>query len=53
MSMLEAIATETRATLDRYGFDPEQFETLRARVARGELSQMPDGLTAILDAVGQ
>lgn len=29
---------ETRATLDRYGFDEAAFERLRARVARGDLS---------------
>lgn len=35
--MIEVDA-RTRAVLDRYGFDEELFEALRARVARGELS---------------
>ncbi len=33
-----AVDAETRAVLDRYGFDEQQFESLRAKVASGELS---------------
>jgi UTP--glucose-1-phosphate uridylyltransferase len=33
-----AVDAETRATLDRFGFDEKLFETLRAKVAAGELS---------------
>ena len=32
------VDTETRAMLDRYGFDESLFESLRAKVASGELS---------------
>jgi len=33
-----AVDAETRATLDRFGFDETLFEALRAKVASGELS---------------
>ena len=33
-----AVDAETRATLERFGFDEELFEALRAKVAAGELS---------------
>ncbi len=36
--ILDEVDTETRETLDRFGFDPVQFESLRTRVASGELS---------------
>lgn len=35
---LDEIDAGTRALLDRYGFDAELFETLRARVASGDLT---------------
>lgn len=37
--MIEGIDRETAAVLERFGFDEELFEALRARVASGELSQ--------------
>ena len=37
--ILDGLDAQTRGLLDRYGFDPEQFEALRERVASGELSQ--------------
>jgi UTP--glucose-1-phosphate uridylyltransferase len=36
--VIEGIDRETAAVLDRFGFDEALFETLRARVASGELS---------------
>lgn len=36
--IIDEVDRETRAVLERFGFDPETFETLRARVASGELS---------------
>ena len=33
-----AVDAETRAMLDRFGFDETLFEALRAKVASGELS---------------
>jgi UTP--glucose-1-phosphate uridylyltransferase len=36
--ILDEVDRETRDVLERFGFDPDQFETLRARVASGELS---------------
>ena len=33
-----AVDAETRETLERFGFDEELFEALRAKVAAGELS---------------
>jgi UTP--glucose-1-phosphate uridylyltransferase len=36
--ILDEVDLETRNLLERYGFDPEVFEALRARVASGELS---------------
>jgi len=38
VSVLDRVRPDLRALLGRYGFDPEQFETLRARVAVGTLS---------------
>ena len=37
--ILDELDADTRGLLDRYGFDPAMFETLRGRVASGELSQ--------------
>jgi UTP--glucose-1-phosphate uridylyltransferase len=37
--ILETLDARTRDLLDRYGFDSAGFETLRQRVASGELSQ--------------
>ena len=34
--IVDELDAETRALLDRYGFDPVVFEELRARVASGE-----------------
>jgi UTP--glucose-1-phosphate uridylyltransferase len=36
--ILDEVDSGTRETLDRFGFDPVQFESLRARVASGGLS---------------
>ena len=38
MTVVDEVDPETRAVLDRFGFDAELFEELRARVAAGELS---------------
>jgi len=38
MSVLDELSAETIATLERYGFDTGRFDSLRARVAAGELS---------------
>ncbi len=38
MSVFDELSAETIATLERYGFDAGRFESLRARLARGELS---------------
>ena len=38
MSVLDELAPETVPILERFGFDPERFESLRARVAAGELT---------------
>ena len=37
--MIDNLDAETEETLARYGFDREQFESLRARVASGDLSR--------------
>ncbi|MCS7008108.1 MAG: UTP--glucose-1-phosphate uridylyltransferase, partial [Gaiellaceae bacterium] len=44
------IDADTRRVLDRYGFDLEEFEELRARVASGELSPESNRLTGRLEA---
>jgi UTP--glucose-1-phosphate uridylyltransferase len=36
--ILDQVDRETRDVLERFGFDPDRFETLRVRVASGELS---------------
>ena len=36
--ILDEVDRATRDVLERFGFDPESFETLRGRVASGELS---------------
>lgn len=36
--MIEGVDGATAGTLERFGFDPDAFETLRGRVAAGELS---------------
>jgi UTP--glucose-1-phosphate uridylyltransferase len=36
--ILDKVDAGTRTVLERFGFDPETFETLRAKVASGELS---------------
>jgi UTP--glucose-1-phosphate uridylyltransferase len=36
--ILDEVDAGTRAVLERFGFDPETFETLRLKVASGELS---------------
>jgi UTP--glucose-1-phosphate uridylyltransferase len=37
VSVLDEVPVETRALLERHGFDAERFETLRRKVASGEL----------------
>jgi len=47
--ILDHVDRETRTVLERYAFDPDVFETLRARVAAGELtpeSNVVDGALA-------
>jgi UTP--glucose-1-phosphate uridylyltransferase len=39
MSVLDELAPGTVSLLERYGFDLERFESLRARVAAGELTR--------------
>jgi UTP--glucose-1-phosphate uridylyltransferase len=39
VSVLDGLDPDLRQVLDRYGFDPQLFETLRARVAAGTLSR--------------
>ena len=36
--MIDGLDSQTAETLDRFGFDPALFESLRARVATGDLS---------------
>ena len=36
--MIDGLEPETTATLERFGFEPDLFETLRDRVASGDLS---------------
>jgi UTP--glucose-1-phosphate uridylyltransferase len=39
MSVLDEVAPKTVSILERYGFDPERFESLRTRVAAGQLTR--------------
>ena len=45
-----AVDPETRAVLDRFGFDEELFESLRARVESGELSPESNVVRGRLEA---
>ena len=51
--ILDGLDAETRGLLDRYGFDPEQFEALRERVASGELSQASNVVRGELEPPGE
>ena len=47
--IVETLDPETRALLDRYGFDPVRFELLRERVASGELSQASNVVQGVVE----
>jgi len=44
------VDAQTGAILDRYGFDGDLFEALRARVARGDLSPESNVVPGVIDA---
>ena len=47
--ILDEVDRETRALLERYGFDAEAFEALRARVASGELSPASNVVRGVVE----
>jgi UTP--glucose-1-phosphate uridylyltransferase len=49
MSIFDELAPGTVSTLERYGFDPECFELLRARVAAGELTRSSNVVQGAVD----
>jgi UTP--glucose-1-phosphate uridylyltransferase len=48
--ILDEVDSGTRATLERFGFDAALFETLRARVASGDLSPESNVVSGALSA---
>jgi UTP--glucose-1-phosphate uridylyltransferase len=52
MTTIEELDGVTRATLARFGFDPQRFEVLRARVASGELSAASNIITGRIEPPG-
>jgi UTP--glucose-1-phosphate uridylyltransferase len=48
--IVDALDQATQALLDRYGFDRELFETLRGRVASGELNAGSNVVTGTVEA---
>jgi UTP--glucose-1-phosphate uridylyltransferase len=52
MSTIGELDQETRAILARFGFDPQRFEVLRARVASGELSAASNVVTGRIEPPG-
>jgi UTP--glucose-1-phosphate uridylyltransferase len=47
--ILDEVDPATRALLERYGFDAATFETLRAHVASGELSQATNAVAGAVE----
>jgi UTP--glucose-1-phosphate uridylyltransferase len=47
--MIDGFDRQTVATLERFGFDPDLFETLRARVATGDLSSASNVVRGMLE----
>ena len=47
--ILDELDAETRALLDRYGFDAVVFDELCARVASGELSQAANVVRGVVE----
>ncbi len=47
--ILDQVDGETRELLDRFGFDAEAFETLRARVAAGELTPASNVVEGVVE----
>ena len=47
--ILDEVDAGTRAVLERYGFDAEAFETLRARVASGELTAASNVVRGVVE----
>ena len=53
MSVLDELPRrDGRRSLERYGFDAERFESLRARVARGELTPRPNVVEGVVEPPG-
>ena len=50
MSVLDELRPETVVILERFGFDVERFESLRARVAAGELSAASNVVSGRVEA---
>lgn len=46
---LSGVDPATRETLERFGFDEQLFESLRARVARGELAPETNAVDAVVE----
>lgn len=49
--ILDEVDPETRAVLERYGFDADRFERLRGEVARGELTVAGNALSGHVEPV--
>ena len=47
--ILDGLDPETRGVLERFGFDPERFETLRGKVASGELSPASNVVRGVIE----
>ncbi len=47
--VLDTLDAETRALLDRFGFDPVRFETLAAMIASGELSAGANVVSGVVE----
>jgi UTP--glucose-1-phosphate uridylyltransferase len=47
--ILDEVDAGTRETLERFGFDPAQFEELRARIASGDLSPASNAVQGTLE----
>jgi UTP--glucose-1-phosphate uridylyltransferase len=48
--ILDDVDPETRVLLERYGFDSDAFETVRARVASGELSSASNAVKGVVES---
>lgn len=53
MTTIDELDDGTRAILARFGFDPQQFELLRARVASGELGPASNVVTGRIEPPGE